>query len=48
MVAFAAMAGGPHGYVFIFTHGLYQLLEGLACCLQCTAVVDKHHILFSS
>ena len=47
MVAFPAVVGGVHGYAFIFTHGYYQLLEGLACCLQCTAITDRLYILFS-
>ena len=51
MDAFPAIVGGAHLYAFIFTHGCYQLLEGMACCLQhnsCTAVTDKLHVLFSS
>ena len=28
MVALPAIVGGAHGYAFIFTHGLYQMLGG--------------------
>ena len=48
MVAFPGIVDGAHGYAFIFTCGCYQLLEGLACCLQCTADFDKLHVILSS
>ena len=46
VVAFPTVVSGAHGCAFIFTHRYYQLLEG--CCIQCTGVIDKLLVLFSS
>ena len=48
MVGFPAMVGNANGYTFIFYPWTLPTVGGLDYCLQCTAVIDKLHVILSS